>query len=217
VEDQVTDRGEIIAGKLGVSADKGAAIAEALDLGTDPDLIDRIIAEKLAETGGLGEDPRTVPELDGPDPWHAWCIGCGWRHATRQPCHRCWCIRCAKRGRRREPLTERDLYHETTGGFCLECWAETLCTVCGAKPRVAHGRCNTCAQYFRRNGRERPRRLWERQPTLNLNRVIRAEAEAQRTDPNYYYVDRWGEVQSRSGYGYRQGELIHRFAVPDDD
>jgi hypothetical protein len=159
-----------------------------------PETLDHLdLTEGLAAAAALSADPRTVPETNGPEPWRpwlAWCIRCGQVHNVRKVCHRCWCIRCAKSGQYREPLTHPKLYDPRLGGFCLECWAQKLCAVCGANLRHSAHRCATCATYYRRNGRERPERLWRRQPALNLSRVIRREAEY-------------------GGYGgERQGELI---------
>lgn len=43
--------------------------------------------------------------------------------------------------------------------MCATCMHQKLCRICGVKPKVAHGRCDSCRKFFDRTGRERPREL----------------------------------------------------------
>jgi hypothetical protein len=79
-------------------------------------------------------------------------------------CPDCWCNRCAAKRPREWNAPQPEIGH---GRWCLACWAETLCTICGAKPRAIRNRCRTCDMYYRRHGYERPAHLHSRQADLN--------------------------------------------------
>lgn len=67
------------------------------------------------------------------------------------------------------PNCEKILELDDDGARCPPCedLFSSLCTICGAKPRVSAHRCHTCRAYFKRNGRERPPYLSDRQFEFN--------------------------------------------------
>jgi hypothetical protein len=150
--------------------------------------------------GDLPEWEREFPvdeHIPLPDPPIASCILCQGELFTTEPCWSCWCERC----RRRE--AEPSLDH---GMWCVPCWAELLCAVCGAKPRVSGHRCDTCRKYWQRNGRERPRRLTAKhaKPLAGADRRFRARSAAiERHQEAQQRYDEWVE-KFRHRYGLDQ-------------
>jgi hypothetical protein len=116
------------------------------------------------------------PELDieGDEPPAEWESQLGLRlphYWYRSKCLRCdsyvsWrdrnCERCSQEVQRCRCCDTRPIDFWRSDDRCAVCWEETVCRICGEKPRVSGHRCDTCRKYFERNNRERPSYLIER-------------------------------------------------------